>query len=184
MPSPIALEEWIRSPVECNVISYDSPLEDTPLDSTAGSHSRHYAARNCAQNAYSMLFIETTTTHPSFSNSSLRWPCRHERVRPVSNQPRDSDPQNAIIHHKLLDTVPNPAPISQSTNECMGNLPFAIFYAQELLSPARHHLTRQPNGLRYIKPGSSILSLMCCPTMVVRCFWHNLISFKWFEYIR
>ncbi len=78
----------------------------------------------------------------------------------------------------------NPAPISQSTNECMGNLPFAIFYAQELLSPARHHLTRQPNGLRYIKPGSSILSLMCCPTMVVRCFWHNLISFKWFEYIR
>jgi len=110
MPSPIALEEWIRSPVECNVISYDSPLEDTPLDSTAGSHSRHYAARNCAQNAYSMLFIETTTTHPSFSNSSLRWPCRHERVRPVSNQPRDSDPHHAIIHHKLLDTVPKPGP--------------------------------------------------------------------------
>jgi hypothetical protein len=104
----IAMREWIRSPVECNVISYDSLLEDTPLH----SHSRHLI-QNCAQNAYSMLFIEDTTTNPSFSNSSLRWTCRHDRVCPVPNQSGDSDMHQAILHQNLLDTIPNPTPVLQ-----------------------------------------------------------------------
>jgi len=177
----IDMREWTRSPVECNVISYDSLLEDTPLDSTAHSHSRHLI-QNCAQNAYSMLFIEDTTTNPSFSNSSLRWTCRHDRVCPVPNQSGDSDMHQAILHHNLLDTIPNPTSVLQQYEQSL----WATFHLQFSMLRSYYHLRailRHANHqtvFRYIKPGSSILSFMCCPMMGVHGFGHDLINLKWF----